>query len=79
MAFRWLAGDNGYEAFGDIPGTLVEFFVTELPGGGVRLRVRESGFAGLPGSDEVRRKNYQDNEAGWKQELAAARLHVEAP
>ncbi len=77
-AFRWLAGDTGYEAFGDVPGTLVEFFVTELPDGKVRLRVRESGFTDLPGSDEVRLKNYNDNKSGWQEELEAARTHLEA-
>jgi hypothetical protein len=76
-SFRWLAGDNAYEAYGDIPGTLIEFWVTELPGAVVNLRVRESGFLDLPGSAEMRLKNYKANAQGWEQELTAAKAHVE--
>jgi len=77
VAFRWLGGDPANEGK-EVPGNLVEFFVTANAAGGVTLRVVESGFSTLPGTDEQRRKNHADNSSGWEQELEAARAHVEA-
>jgi uncharacterized protein YndB with AHSA1/START domain len=48
--------------------TLVEFTLAE-EGDGTRLRVVESGFAGLLCSDEQRAANLEGNTAGWKAEL----------
>lgn len=77
VSFRWLGGEPENEGK-DVPGTLVEFFVTANAAGGATLRVTESGFTTLPGTDEQRRKNYDDNSIGWNQELEAAKTHVEA-
>lgn len=78
VSFRWLGGDRQNEGLEDVPGTLVEFWVDEAAGGGVTLRVLESGFAGLPISEEQRLKNIADNTKGWEEELAAARAHAES-
>ena len=48
--------------------TLVEFTLFE-EGDGTRLRVVESGFAGLLCSDEQRAANLEVNTEGWKAEL----------
>jgi hypothetical protein len=61
-----------------VPGTLVEFQVEGRAGGGVTLRVVESGFSGLPDTEEDRRKNHEDNSSGWELELEAARSFLEA-
>lgn len=44
------------------PSTLVELTLTDAPGG-TRLRIVESGFAGLP--EDVRAAALRDNTAGW--------------
>ena len=77
VSFRWLGGDQANEALEAVPGTLVEFWVEEQAGG-VTLRVRESGFAALPVSEEKRRQNIEDNTQGWEEELQAAKAFVEA-
>lgn len=77
VSFRWLGGDRANEALEAVPGTLVEFWIDEQPGGGVTLRVLESGFTSLPVSAEQRRKNIEDNTKGWEEELAAARAYSE--
>lgn len=69
-AFRWLG-----EPTEDVPepSTLVEFWIDERAGGGVTLRVAESGFASL-GKDEAAWLTQRDENAdGWTKELAAAR------
>ncbi|HXD27395.1 MAG TPA: SRPBCC domain-containing protein [Arthrobacter sp.] len=76
-AFRWLAGAPGADA----PAaemTLVEFRIEDLPAGGVRLTVTESGFAGLSGSADERRRAVEENSAGWDEELQVARNHLAA-
>jgi uncharacterized protein YndB with AHSA1/START domain len=78
-AFRWEAGHAPEGATpGEAPTTLVEFFLTERPGG-VTLRVVESGFATLGHDDAARRKAFDDNSEGWLTELAAARAYLERP
>jgi len=77
VAFRWLGGDQKNESLEAVPGTLVEFWIEESAGGGVTLRVLESGFSSLPVTEEQRRKNIEDNTEGWEQELAAAKTYVE--
>ena len=72
-AFRWLSDQPGPDD-GEA-GTLVEFWVDERPAG-VTLRVVESGFASLGGTDEDRRRRVAENTEGWETELAAAVRHL---
>ena len=72
-AFRWLSDQPGPDD-GEA-GTLVEFWVDERPTG-VTLRVVESGFASLGGTDEDRRRRVAENTEGWETELAAAERHL---
>ncbi|WP_432562412.1 SRPBCC domain-containing protein [Kineococcus sp. SYSU DK003] len=67
-AFRWLGEDGG--------STLVEFHVADREGG-VLLRVVESGFDSLPGTDVERRERLAENTEGWVQELDLARTVCE--
>ena len=67
FAYKWLPGANympeGIE--GDVlrvPHTLVEFRLEDVPDG-TRLRLKESGFAGLP--PEVYEVAIKDNSGGW--------------
>ena len=46
--------------------TLVEFTLSP-EADGTRLRVVESGFAGLATGEERRQANYEDNVGGWRQ------------
>jgi hypothetical protein len=50
--------------------TLVEFWL-EAAGDGVAVRVVESGFDSLDSTEEIRRRNREDNDDGWRQELDA--------
>jgi uncharacterized protein YndB with AHSA1/START domain len=78
-AYRWFS-DASAAAYGDpaLDGssTLVEFWIEERDGGGVTLRVAESGFEGLDRTAEERRKMFDENTEGWTIELAAARVHL---
>ena len=69
-AFRWLS-DEGDGS------TLVEFWIEERDGGGVTLRVAESGFSSLGGSEAERRRRVEDNTQGWEIELGAARSYLD--
>ncbi|CAN5399097.1 hypothetical protein BH11ACT8_BH11ACT8_04470 [soil metagenome] len=69
-AFRWLTTTDE----GDRPGTLVEFFVTDRPGG-VTLRVVESGFSSLDEERDAWLKMREGNVEGWAIELEAFRVH----
>jgi uncharacterized protein YndB with AHSA1/START domain len=72
-AFRWLSADptpDGGEA-----STLVQFWVDERPRG-VTVRVVESGFGSLGGTEEDRRRRVAENTEGWETELAAAAAHL---
>lgn len=70
-AFRWLADSTDPQS----ESTLVEFWITPSDSG-VLLRVVESGFAALPGSDADRRARFDDNSEGWTIELELARTHL---
>lgn len=70
-AFRWLADASDP----DSESTLVEFWITDS-GSGVILKVVESGFASLSGSDADRRAKFDGNTEGWKIELELARTHL---
>ena len=72
-AFRWLSDEPGLD--GGEASTLVQFWLDERPDG-VTVRVVESGFASLGGTDEDRRRRLAGNTDGWEKELAAARSHL---
>lgn len=73
-AFRWLSTPSRNESEGS---TLVEFWIDERPGGGVTLRVVESGFSGLADDPAVWLKEREGNDKGWLEELAAGKAYVE--
>jgi uncharacterized protein YndB with AHSA1/START domain len=77
LAYRWASAFPG-EELSEKNSTLVEFTLTPQ-GDKTRLRVVESGFAALTGSEELRRKAVQDNTRGWPQELDALRARAEQP
>lgn len=77
LAYRWASAFPGEELRED-NSTLIEFTLTE-EGGQVRLRVVESGFAALAGSEELRAKAVQDNSGGWPQVFDAFRKRAEQP
>jgi uncharacterized protein YndB with AHSA1/START domain len=76
VAYRWVSAFPG-EELRDDNSTLVEFTLTEEDGG-TRLRVVESGFEALAGSEDLRRKAVQDNTGGWPQVLDAFKNRVES-
>jgi uncharacterized protein YndB with AHSA1/START domain len=79
-AYRWFSGPpaaaHADAALDTRASTLVEFWIDERDGGGVSLRVAESGFEGLDRTAEERRKMFDDNTEGWTLELAAARSFI---
>jgi uncharacterized protein YndB with AHSA1/START domain len=72
-SFRWLRGAGG-EVRED-NSTLVEFSLT-AEGEGTRLRVVESGFRQLHGSDEENAKDAEEHSRGWELELDELRNYV---
>lgn len=74
--FRWLGGDAGELA--DFPANTIEFTLDPQDGGGVLLTVRETGFAGLTEDAALRRRRFEENSAGWEQELEVARAVLAA-
>ncbi|MFE2413904.1 hypothetical protein ACFXDE_36795 [Kitasatospora sp. NPDC059408] len=56
----------------------MEFTLTPEDGK-TRLRVVESGFAKLAGSEALRDKAVEDNTGGWRRELDALRTRAEQP
>ena len=75
LAYRWASAFPGEELRED-NSTLVEFTLA-AEGGKTRLRVVESGFAALAGSEELRRNAVKDNTGGWPQELDALKTRAE--
>ena len=75
VAYRWASAYKGEQLREGIT-TLIEFTLTP-EGGGTRLRVVESGFAVLDGSEDVRRGALKDNTEGWAQEIAALKKRAE--
>lgn len=63
---------------GPSEGTLVEFWIDERDGGGVTLRVRESGFSALSDDPAVWLREREGNDKGWSLELAAGKAWAEA-
>lgn len=76
VAYRWASAFPGEDLRGDNT-TLVEFTLTR-EGDKTRLRVVESGFAALAGSEELRGKALEDNTGGWAQVLDAFKARAEA-
>jgi uncharacterized protein YndB with AHSA1/START domain len=70
LSFRWARPTDTPPAEGN--STLVEFSLS-AEGDGTRLRVVESGFARLAGSEDERAKHLADNTEGWKVELGHLR------
>jgi uncharacterized protein YndB with AHSA1/START domain len=77
LAYRWTSAFPGEELRED-NSTLVEFTLT-AEGDGTRLRVVESGFTALAGSEELRIDNHKDHTEGWPLELEALRTRAEQP
>ncbi|MEU5190127.1 SRPBCC domain-containing protein [Streptomyces klenkii] len=77
LAYRWASAFPGTELRED-NSTLVEFTLTP-EGDRTRLRVVESGFSALAGSEELRGKAVKDNTGGWHQELDALKTRAEQP
>src|SRR5260370_16024504 len=77
LAYRWASAFPGAELRED-NSTLVEFTLTP-EGDNTRLRVVESGFAALAGSEELRRQAVKDNTGGGPQVLDALKTRAEEP
>jgi uncharacterized protein YndB with AHSA1/START domain len=77
LSYRWASAFPGAELRED-NSTLVEFTLTP-EGDKTRLRVVESGFAALAGSEELRSQAMKDNTGGWPQELDALKARAEQP
>jgi uncharacterized protein YndB with AHSA1/START domain len=77
VAYRWASAFPGEELRED-NSTLVEFALSP-EGDKTRLRVVESGFAALAGSEELRGQAVKDNTGGWPQVLDAFRARAEEP
>jgi uncharacterized protein YndB with AHSA1/START domain len=75
VAYRWASAFGGQELTADNT-TLVEFTLTP-EGSGTRLRVVESGFAALAGSEELRAKAHEDNSGGWPEVFEAFKKRAE--
>ncbi|MEV6757095.1 SRPBCC domain-containing protein [Streptomyces sp. NPDC051214] len=73
-AFRWIGTPSRDES---TPSTLVEFWIDERSGGGVTLRVVESGFSSLAEDAAAWLKEREGNDEGWIIELGAAKAFVE--
>ncbi len=72
--YRWASAFPG-ETPGEGTATTVRFTLEPVDGG-VRVRVRESGFASLKGGADFRLGKYQANVGGWAKQLDA--LHAAA-
>jgi uncharacterized protein YndB with AHSA1/START domain len=70
FAWRWFHNSHTDDGSDHTPAnsTLVEFTLTPQ-GDATRLRVVESGFAGLAADETVRTADYEGNVRGWKSEL----------
>jgi uncharacterized protein YndB with AHSA1/START domain len=74
-AYRWASGFPGANpAEGN--STLVEFTLVEQDGG-VLLRLKESGFASLAGTEDFHDSRLDDNAKGWAAQLERLRRVAE--
>jgi uncharacterized protein YndB with AHSA1/START domain len=75
VAYRWASAFPGQELRDDNT-TLIEFTLTD-EGSRTRLRVVESGFGRLAGSEDLRRQALEDNTGGWAEEIANLKARAE--
>jgi uncharacterized protein YndB with AHSA1/START domain len=76
LSYRWARDTEVEPAEGG--STLVEFTLTEVFAGTL-LRVVETGFSSLHGSEQDQDKAVQENTAGWQSELAELKEYAERP
>ena len=76
VSFHWLRGGQG-PGDPELNSTLVEFSLAE-EGQGTRLRMVESGFGGLAGSEEEKAQDAEEHRRGWELELDELRDYVSA-
>lgn len=62
----------------DRPKTEVVFDVTALPAGGTRVQLVESGLKNGAGSEELLNRHYEENNAGWAEQLNLLRETAES-
>ncbi|GAB3977008.1 SRPBCC family protein [Actinoallomurus acanthiterrae] len=75
LAYRWASAFPG-EELREENSTLVEFTLS-LEGDKTRIRVVESGFASLAGSEELRRQAVKFNTSGWSLSFDALKKRAE--
>ena len=76
FSYRWAPiREHWGEQPDDRNSTLVEFTLAE-EADGTRLKVVESGFDALEGTDEQRRRSLEDNPEGWVLQLDNLRAYV---
>ncbi len=75
FSYRWAARSPGADPVAG-NSTLVEFTLAP-EGDGTRLRVVESGFEALEGTDEQRRRSHEDNTEGWETQLGNVRDYAQ--
>lgn len=64
FSYRWVPGANHFVGdVSSVPNTLVEFFL-ETTDEGVKVTVKESGFAALP--EELAAPAFEQNSGGWE-------------
>ena len=77
FSYRWAAiREHWGEEPDDRNSTLVEFTLAP-EGDGTRLRVIESGFEALEGTDEQRRRAFEGNTEGWETQLENVRGYAQ--
>ena len=77
FSYRWAAiREHWGEEPDDGNSTLVEFTL-DRDGDGTRLRVVESGFDALDGTDEQRREAHEGNTEGWEVQLGNVKNYAE--
>lgn len=74
FAFRWALTKDATPRRGN--STLVEFTLTP-EGGGTRLRVVESGFRELDGTEESKAEHVASNRHGWADALAGLKAYAQ--
>lgn len=75
VSFRWLREVQERAELREGNSTLVEFSLT-AEGDATRLRVIESGFRELAGSEEENAKDAEEHASGWELELGELREYV---
>src|ERR671919_2410455 len=75
VSFRWMRLTASGTELTEGNSTLVEFSLTEA-GEGTRLRVVESGFHKLDGTEDERAKYAEGNRDGWEVKLGELRDYV---